>query len=924
MDLDDYSDDGFDDLNDNVLQELENNAIQLTQAQKLVQSQAPAPPGPVPQRQNAPPQAPVRQQYQQQQQQPPNQQYRQFGSRPQLQPQAQAQPQPQPEVYDLTFDDDDLDDTVVIDELAPPPRPATGIENNVPPQPARIVPSLAGQQRWNQQVQASRSGYTPRPQYPQHNQQPARVAPPPLPSQRYLRPPVPPTGIPIRPSQAHQQSQFVRPPVPSYGRPYPAQPSQAPHFSGAGQQNDITAALQARLSALEAELTAAKGEASILRSKYEKANQTHDAEIARLKKQNAEQLAKQERVVEAALAAEKTAATELQFARQDLRAELGRAKSKKKDGATTPRKSKNWGQPDGFDGVEILSSPSKGQAQRRRDSSGVAGALAVQGSERSPSKGKRKRSAIDSPSFALETHSDDTSSLRATEPKKSTAPRIVSDTLPFDFLRLVLDHSPLHGQPLTFDLFSRFAFPTQPNQSFAATIFQKLPEMGSPQEPLRLLVDFAELMIDMWRQCLSERYYSPIYYLAALVSYTLQLNAAAVAPHIISSLVPVCSTTCQLVALPRFNSVDGNISDHPDSVVRQLLLDIDVTQSLSILYIAALGCLNPTCSSDDTTSQGPNGDVTLPLQYSPQTEFWKAMELEFVMMMLHPKHPEVDWFGMLSLLWTSVLPTSIGPIPNPATSATHFANGRPELETLEFAAFGIIDRVSSFLVEPPRWVVVGTEKDLVIRLSILKTLILFATSDFGVVHLARSDVALPRLVTVLCWGIDKLYDAKVPYLSPQPASATEQITGGALEQIPGAGDPVPVLDADLMQLDPPARHVGDAGSGAEENSNGEEEENDNTKVPGLLLSLISQAILLLHTLVTGPRTANLANITAKLAAAQGASHRYLITLTRLNFAEEELVLERGIDAETVELAHELLELAMTPDEGESVGELFGL
>jgi hypothetical protein len=45
-------------------------------------------------------------------------------------------------------------------------------------------------------------------------------------------------------------------------------------------------------------------------------------------------------------------------------------------------------------------------------------------------------------------------------------------------------------------------------------------------------------------------------------------------------------------------------------------------------------------------------------------------------------------------------------------------------------------------------------------------------------------------------------------------------------------------------------------------------------------------------------------------------------LARLNFAEEDLVLEAGIDAETVELAHELLELAVTPDEGEEISEMF--
>jgi len=455
--------------------------------------------------------------------------------------------------------------------------------------------------------------------------------------------------------------------------------------------------------------------------------------------------------------------------------------------------------------------------------------------------------------------------------------------------------------------------------------------MGSVQEPSLLLVQFANLMIDMWQQCLSERYHPPIYYLAALLAYTLQLNSAAVAPHIISTLVPVCATTCRLVALPRFNSVDGNISDHPDDVIRQLLLDIDVTQSLSLLYMTALGCL-----SLPPTSDGPDQDHDLAL-VTPQTEFWTTMELEFVMMMLSPKHPEQDWFGMLSLLWTSVLPTSIGPIPNPASSATYFANGRAEMETREFVANGIIDRVSSFLSEPPHWASPGSQKDVTVRLAVLKTLMLFATSDFGAVHLASSGVALPRIVTVLCWGIDMLYDvdmsSSLPDVSHSLALAPGKKTTAQEKHGTLAESAPVVIDGDMMQLDsPPVEGVAlddpsdDAGNQAWDMDDQAQAETDEsgTTLSILLCQLVGRAMLLLHTLVTDPRTADLANINAKLAASYAGSQRYLIALARLNFAEEDLVLEKGIDAETVELAHELLELAVTPDEGEGLGELFGL
>ncbi|KAK0723597.1 hypothetical protein B0T26DRAFT_740438 [Lasiosphaeria miniovina] len=829
--MDEYSDDGFDDLNDNTLQELENNAIQFTQAQKPAQSQ--------------------------------------------FAPHAQA------EAYGFALDDDDLDDTVVIDELAGPlPRPHPG--HTLPLQQPRVLASLAGQQ--------SRPSYPPRPNYPS----PSRPAPRPLLSQRY----------PARP--APQPSQFARPPVP-IPRPYQIQPSQALQGTATGNQNDVITALQARLSVLEAEATAARGEAAILRSKFDKVQTTHDAEVARLKKQSAEQAVEQKRQVEAAKVAERTLATELHFVRQD-REELGRVKTRKRDGPTTPKKNKVWGLADGFDGIEIMSSPTRGEAQKRKDSS-----FTIPPVERTPTKGKRKRPAVDSPTFALETHSEE---LGLDDMRNGAEPAAHSDTssvLPYDFLKLVLDHSALHGQSLTFDLLSRFAFPSTPLETIASVIFQKLPQMGSSREPLRLLADFSEFMIDLWQQCLSEKYHAPIYYLAALVSYTLQLNTIAVAPHVISSLIPLCTTTCRLVALPRFNSVDGDISNHPDQIVRQLYSDIDVTQCLSLLYLAALGCF---------PSPSEGSDMDPPLEYFHQVQFWKSVELEFILMMLSPKHPEPDWFGALSLLWTSVLPHSIGPIPN-SLSTTHYANGRAEAETPESIANMIIDRVSSFLAESPRWATPGSAQQVNVRSAALRTMMVFATSPFGAMHIANSEVAIPRLVTVLCWAIDRLYDMDVQL----SLRRIPDIRAG--NDRPGVklGDSMECRVQDREETQEMQMDLDDAAQPVPRDPDVMEAETCRDDVAEydmhrLLCRFIAQAMLLLHTLVTDSRTANIVNMTAKLAASHGGAQRYLLTLARLNFAEEDLILEAGIDADTVELAHELLELAVTPDEGEGVGELF--
>jgi len=58
----------------------------------------------------------------------------------------------------------------------------------------------------------------------------------------------------------------------------------------------------------------------------------------------------------------------------------------------------------------------------------------------------------------------------------------------------------------------------------------------------------------------------------------------------------------------------------------------------------------------------------------------------------------------------------------------------------------------------------------------------------------------------------------------------------------------------------------------------------------------------------------------KLSQIQGGSQKYLLVLARLNFSEDDLVLESGIGPDVPKLALEMLESAVTPEEGD---EIFG-
>ena len=65
----------------------------------------------------------------------------------------------------------------------------------------------------------------------------------------------------------------------------------------------------------------------------------------------------------------------------------------------------------------------------------------------------------------------------------------------------------------------------------------------------------------------------------------------------------------------------------------------------------------------------------------------------------------------------------------------------------------------------------------------------------------------------------------------------------------------------------------------------------------------------------------LINMQEKLACVSGSKQKHLVVLTRLAFCDG-TVLEAGIDDETVDMAHELLEEWTNPQEAESLAEAF--
>ncbi|KAL1888877.1 hypothetical protein Sste5346_009261 [Sporothrix stenoceras] len=680
---------------------------------------------------------------------------------------------------------------------------------------------------------------------------------------------------------------------------------------GNGADAASVATLQARIRLLETDLYTARGKASMMEDKYETAQRKHDAEVTRIQKQKDEELARLRQRAEAAVAAHKSAATELEFAKQDLKEEVEKSKKGRRaggvDGPVTPRKNtagrSNWNVSDGFEDIELLPSPSKGFGRRLKE---AGASSAVSALERTPTKGKRRRNITDSPTKPLETIAAEDEDVfngspglpASVQPPTQNANEPPEDP-PFVFIQEVLGHQSQPGEPTTIELFSRYSFPSNKKQTLAFLMLQRIPSLEGTQGTARLMLDFCQLVLGIWSQCLREEYHAPIKALVSLMSYILMRNPTGLTPHIMASLVPIAQETIYLVAAPAFNSPSGSLSNHPDYTVRQLACDIDAGATMALLQLVAFGCLTQAQGNDGMSStQHQPSQALFPEMHRPtQTWFWSVMQFEFVLLMLSSKQAPDAFLSMLALLRTSALPDSIGPITND-----------PSRDAGVVASL-IIDRISHHIEEPPKWALNSKYTEWDVRLAALGVLDCFAQSPFGRLSLAASDCALPRMVGVLFPAYGELrerdlLDEPLHHLDDLLALSESQIRaygigGFDLSQTLGLKQESETLGTDSMISQVPP---------------GSDRDSTNRDATPLILLYVSSAVYLLHSILTDPYTAPVANMPAKLADTRGGMQGfYLLTMARLGYNVEP-AFAAGLHEETYKLAMELFKLAASPEE----------
>lgn len=480
------------------------------------------------------------------------------------------------------------------------------------------------------------------------------------------------------------------------------------------------------------------------------------------------------------------------------------------------------------------------------------------------------------------------------------------------FLQEILGHQSQPGEPTTIELFSRYSFPSNKKQTLTYLIFQRIPSLEATQGTARLMLDFCQLVLGIWSQCLREKYYAPIRAIVSLMSNILMRNPIGLTPHIMAYLVPIAQETVYLVAAPAFGSAASSLANHPDYNMRQLACDIDAGATMALLQLVAFGCLSQA-PGEDNASATQNQPSQMPfsqMHRATQTWFWSVMQFEFVLLMLSSKQAPDAFLSMLLLLRTSALPDSIGPITNdPSRDASVVASL-------------IIDRISHHIEEPPRWAAHSKYTEWDVRLAALGVLDCFAQSPFGRLSLAASDCTLPRLVGALFPAYGELSGRDLldePMHPPDdyfclPKSQLQTYGIGEFDLAQTLGFKQDTATWAVTAIPTNIATIADLATGVSSLSVPSNDGRLDRNATPLVLLYVSSVVYLLHSILTDPYTAPVVNIFSKLGeAANNLQGFYLLTMARLGFCIDSMLC-MGLPEDTCKLAMELFKLAVTPEQ----------
>ncbi|KAJ4353579.1 uncharacterized protein N0V89_005309 [Didymosphaeria variabile] len=498
--------------------------------------------------------------------------------------------------------------------------------------------------------------------------------------------------------------------------------------------------------------------------------------------------------------------------------------------AGTPSKiQKNLPLGDGFDDDDVvMASPSK-----RRDKSKT-------GTPKQASKRKRQITN-DSPVPILELSEPRTQPKVPEPPSFSEAQfditllrNLWKHDQRYTLLRRLLSHRCSRGDDRILEALTQYAFPSDPAKKLSSVVYDSFSTSAPTSSARELAISVCGTFVNIWKQCLREKYYAPIYLLLDALQFVLACEPAKTAIPVMEDVMPLIVESVKLVAIPVYEARNRNEKKSAllFSPEYQTTVDeVDVQSCLDLLYLLATCCIS--CPSSE-----------------PLSRFWRNMPLDFVLLMLLKEQPVGSMLVLLRTLSTSALPTSLGPIIS------------SDPETQKGGESNLLTRLTNLFSEPIAPIAdpkstshaheVPESQIWRVRLKILDVLTQFSIPEYGSTILISHALCIGRLIKYLNHAVSALYS--------RPLSPTQP-------------EKIATINATMKLLN----HL-------------------TTSNPGF-------------------------NIKSKLNETLGGLHAYYVSLTRLAFSEG-LVLEAGIEQEVMDMAHDILDDGLSPEEGDALAEVF--
>ncbi|KAH7072219.1 hypothetical protein BKA63DRAFT_65103 [Paraphoma chrysanthemicola] len=523
---------------------------------------------------------------------------------------------------------------------------------------------------------------------------------------------------------------------------------------------------------LKSKLQTKVGEADTLRRRHEADARKYERQLADQHQQHGSELARMRAEIERLRREKEQAHTDSMFRQHDAR-EAGMAQRSRRaipmpipsrpraadpaaiSPAGTPRRAQKSRGPlgDGFDDDDVLmASPSKARDRPKTATPRQAG--------------KRKRQLADQSPIPLP-------ALQLSEPRSRPTDREsergLGATIDVALLQFFREHdqrySLLHqllsqpssnGQDRILEALWQHAFPTQPSKKLSSIVYDELAS-ATATDVHELALQLCNVFLDLWKQCLSEKYYAPLSLVLDALHFILNCEPAETAVQAAVRAIPLIVTTVDLVSAPIISAarLGGKaIASLYSPTQRDIAAKIDVLDCLELLYLLA------------TSSVSTSPEAVL--------RFWQGIPSGFTLMLLNKEYPQPQIALVLRILSTSALPASLGPIAAEDESQANIEDA-------------LISRLTNIFTESPKTIPDPAREDVHtvpaieaevwdLRLLVLKVLTQFSVWKHGCDRLAQNRLCIGRLIKHLDYSLNTLYRQPISPTQPQKIESVNTTT----------------------------------------------------------------------------------------------------------------------------------------------------